>query len=45
MKKLLIFLLAIMTVLSGCAAGGGDTPDANETGGNSGQSDGGSSTS
>jgi outer membrane lipoprotein-sorting protein len=45
MKKLLVFLIAILTVLSGCAGNETDTPDANETGGNAGQSDGGSSTS
>jgi hypothetical protein len=47
MKKLLILLLAIGMVMTGCTnASDSDSPDANETGGNSGgDSDGSSSTS
>jgi hypothetical protein len=46
MKKFLILLLAIGMVMTGCTnTSDSDSPDANETGGNSGDSDGGSSTS
>jgi hypothetical protein len=46
MKKFLVLLLAIGMVMTGCTnASDSDSPDANETGGNSGNSDGGSSTS
>jgi protein involved in sex pheromone biosynthesis len=46
MKKYFLLLLAVGMMLTGCTnASDSESPDANETGGNSGDSDGSSSTS